>query len=277
MTTNAYRRNAASILVAALLLAGCSDGEPTKADKAAAASVPGAPPAGAADEAAKDAPASHVTEKNDLIEFVYSYPADAAQISELARALNGDREAKRGALVAAAQRDEAAAAKGDYPYRTHSHRQTWQRVTSTPRLLSLSSEIETYGGGAHGMQTFDTLIWDRNRRRQLKPLDLFQNSETFDAAVRESFCAGIKRAKAAKGITADDASDSPFGKCPPASAQTVWLGSSDGRYLDRMTIAIAPYAVGPYAEGSYKINVPVTGALVKVVKDEFARDFLPIN
>ena len=125
------------------------------------------------------------------------------------------------------------------------------------------------------MQTFDTLIWDRNRRKRMKPLDLFQSSAAFDAAVRDAFCAGIKRAKAAKGI--EEAPDSVFAKCPPASAQTLWLGSSDGRYLDRLTIAIAPYEIGAYAEGSYKINLPMTGALVKVVKDEFARDFLPIN
>src|SRR3546814_4152812 len=81
------------------------------------------------------------------------------------------------------------------------------------------------------MQSFDTLIWDRNRRKRMKPLDLFQSSAAFDAAVRDAFCAGIKRAKAAKGI--EEAPDSVFAECPPASAQTVWLGSSDGRYLDR--------------------------------------------
>jgi len=277
MTTETLWRNATSVLAGALLLAGCSDDKPTKAEKVAAASVPGAPSQGAADAAAKGAPASNVTENNDLIEFAYAYPKDAAQIAELAKALDGDRAAKREALIAAAQRDKAAAEKGEFPYRVHSHRQTWQRVTSTPRFLSLSAEIDSYAGGAHGMQSFDTLIWDRNRRKQMKPLDLFTNSEAFDAAIRDPFCAGIKRAKAAKGIVADEAPDSPFGKCPPASAQTIWLGSSDGRFLDRMTIAIGPYEIGPYAEGSYKINVPVTGALVKAVKDEFARDFLPIS
>jgi hypothetical protein len=277
MTTETLWRNATSVLSGALLLAGCSDDKPTKAEKMAAASVPGAPPGAAANEAAKGAPASNVTESNDLIEFVYAYPQEAAQIPELARALDDDRAAKREALVAAAQRDKDAAAKGEFPYRAHSHRQTWQRVTSTPRFLSLSAEIDAYAGGAHGNESFDTLIWDRNRRKQLKPLDLFQSGEAFDAAIRDSFCAGIKRAKAAKGITVDEAPDGVFAKCPPASAQTVWLGSSDGRFIDRMTIAIGPYEVGPYAEGSYKINVPVTGALVKAVKDEFARDFLPIS
>lgn len=277
MTIEKPWRKAIPLLAGALLLAGCSEDEPTRAEKIDAAAVPGAPSAGAADEAAKDAPPSNVSESNDLIEFAYSYPADAARIPELARLLDGDRAAKREALIAAAQRDKAAAEKGDYPYRGHTHRQTWQRVTDTRRFLSLSAEIETYAGGAHGMQTFDTLIWDRNRREQRKPLDLFRSGEAFDAAVREAFCAGIRRAKAAKGIVADETADSPFAACPPASAQTVWLGSSDGRYLDRMTIAIAPYEVGPYAEGSYKINVPMTGPVVKAVKDEFARDFLPIN
>ena len=275
MTIDTSWRNAIPILAGALLLAGCSEDRPTKADKVAAASVPGAPPQGAADEAAKNAAASNVSESDELVEFAYAYPVEAARIPELAKALDGDREAKREALIAAARRDKDAAEKDGYPYRKHSHRQTWQRVTSTPRFLSLSAEIETYSGGAHGMQTFDTLIWDRNRRKQMKPLDLFQSSAAFDAAVRDAFCAGIKRAKAAKGI--EEAPDSVFAKCPPASAQTVWLGSSDGRYLDRLTVAIAPYEIGAYAVGSYKVNLPLTGALVKVVKDEFARDFLPIN
>jgi hypothetical protein len=269
-------QNAIPFLVFALL-AGCSDEKPTPAEKVAAASVPGAPPGGAADMAAKNASASTVKEKNELIDFAYAYPREAAAIPELAKWLDSDRATKREALIAAAQRDKDAADKGELTFRPHSHLQTWQRVTSTPRFLSLSAEIETYMGGAHGMTNFDTLLWDRNRRTQLKPLDLFKSGEAFDAAIGDAFCAGIKRAKAAKGMTVDEAPDSPFAKCPPASAQTVWLGSSDGRYLDRMTIAIAPYEVGPFAEGSYKINVPVTGALVKAVKDEFARDFLPIN
>ena len=275
MMIDPHWRNAIPILAGALLLAGCSEDKPTQAEKIAAASVPGAPPEGAAGETAKQAPPSKGRENNELIEFAYSYPADAARIPELAKALDDDRAAKREALVAAAQRDKDAAEKEGFPYRKHSHLQTWKRVTSTPRFLSLSAEIGTYAGGAHGMQTFDTLIWDRNQRKRMKPVDLFESSAAFDAAIRDAFCAGIKRAKAAKGI--EEAPDSDFAECPPASAQTVWLGSSDGRYLDRLTIAIGPYEIGPYAEGSYKINVPMTGALVKVVRREFARDFLPIN
>jgi hypothetical protein len=267
----------APVLAAAALLAACSADKPSPAEEEAAARVPGAPPGAASDLRARRAAASDVRQNDDLIEFSYAYPRDAAAIPQLAEWLDNDRATRRDALLAAARRDRAAAEKAGFPYRRHSHLQKWQTVTNTPRFLSLSAEIDTYKGGAHGMTSFATALWDRNRARQLQPLDLFASGDAFDAAIREPFCAGIKRAKAAKGIVAEEAPDSPFARCPPASAQTVWLGSSDGRYLDRMTIAIAPYEIGPFAEGSYKINVPVTGALVAAVKDEFQRDFLPIN
>src|SRR3546814_8838083 len=139
------RRNAMPILAGALLLAGCSEDKPTKAEKVAAASVPGAPPQGAVDETAKNAPASNVSENNDLIEFSYAYPADAARIPELAKMLDEDRATTREALIEAAQRDKDAAEKDGFPYRKHSHLQTWERVTSTPRFLSLSAEIGKIG------------------------------------------------------------------------------------------------------------------------------------
>ena len=273
-----FRRHGAAVLVPALMLAACSaEPEPTPAEKAVAARVPGAP-AYAPNEVPLDrVAASNVREANDLIDFAYSYPREAAAIPKLAAWLDADRAAKRDALVAAAQRDQTAAARDDFPYHAHVHRQRWQRVTDTRRFLSLSSEIETYMGGAHGMTGFDTMLWDRNRAALRKPIDLFTSAAAFDAAVRDRFCDGIARAKAAKGIRPPTGDDGPFARCPPASAQTVWLGSSDGRSIDRMTIAIAPYEIGPFAEGSYTINLPVTRAVVEALKPDFARDFLPIN
>ncbi|ALJ12175.1 DUF4163 domain-containing protein [Sphingopyxis macrogoltabida] len=274
MTNLRHYPSAALLLSGALILTACSEKPDTPAEKAAAAAVPGAPPGGPADVAAKNAPASDVKEKNELVEFAYSYPAEAAQIPGLAAWLDNDRATQRDALVSAARRDQAAADKEGFPYYAHSHLQKWQRITSTPRFLSLSAEIETYMGGAHGMQTFDTLVWDRNRAKRLKPLDMFASGEAFDKAVNDDLCAAIERAKAARGVEwVRDGS--PFGKCPSAAAQTVWLGSSDGRYLDRLTIAIAPYEIGAYAEGSYKINLPMSQAIVHAVKPEYARDFLP--
>jgi hypothetical protein len=268
-------RFAAALVPAILLGSACSgEPEPTQAEKEAAAKVPGAPPGAVDDVKVANATASNVEEKSELMEFAYSYPLEAAQIPRLAEWLDSDRATKRDALIAESRRDQALAKKEGFPYRAHSHLQKWQRVTNTPRFLSLSSEIDTYTGGAHGMTNFDTLIWDRNTGEKRAPLDLFTSGAAFDAAIRDDFCAAIKRAKAAKGMQpADEESDSVFAKCPPASAQTVWLGSSDGRHLDRLTIAIAPYEIGAYAEGDYRINVPVTAKLVAVVKPDYARDF----
>lgn len=262
-------------LLAATLLVGCSGDEPSEAEKLAAATVPGAPPGGAADVRAENPAASNVKVSNDLIEFAYSYPREAAAIPKLADWLDNDRRVKRAALIAAAERDKAASEEAGFPYHPHSHLQTWQRVANTPRFLSLSSEIGTYMGGAHGMQSFDTLIWDRSQAKWIKPVDMFKSAAAFDNAVNDDLCAAIERAKALKGIIWSREPDSPFGECPSASAQTVWLGSSDGKYLDRLTIAIAPYEIGPYAEGSYKINLPMSRALVNAVKPDYARDFLP--
>lgn len=277
MTTRFHQPIAALLLASLPLLAACSQKAQTPAEKAAAAAVPGAPPGGADDVMARQATASNVREANDLVEFAYSYPVDAARIPALAKWLDNDRVVKRDALIAEARRDRAAAKKEGFPYHAHSYIQSWKRVTSTPRFLSLSSEIGTYMGGAHGMQSFDTLIWDRGSARRLKPLDLFTSPAAFDNAAKDDLCAGIERAKTARGVTWSREPGSPFSACPVPSAQTIWLGSSDGRYLDRLTIAIGPYEIGPYVEGSYTINLPMSGALVNAVKREYQRDFLPIN
>lgn len=268
-------RFAAAFVPAILLIAACSaEPEPTQAQKEAAAKVPGAPPGTIDDLKVADAAASNVEEKSELMEFAYSYPLEAAQIPRLAEWLDNDRATRRDALVAESRRDQALMKQEGFPYRAHSHLQKWQRVTNTRRFLSLSSEIDTYTGGAHGMTNFDTLIWDRNTGERRAPLDLFTSGAAFDAAIRDVFCAAIKRAKAAKGVQRpDEESDSVFAKCPPASAQTVWLGSSDGQHIDRLTIAIAPYEIGAYAEGDYRIDLPVTQKLVAAVRPDYARDF----
>lgn len=276
MTRIFPHRSAALLCMGALLVAGCSEkAAPTRAEKEAAASVPGAPLNGAADVAAKEATASKVEEKTDLIEFAYSYPVEAARIAGLAAWLDNDRAVQRAALVAAAERDRAAAAKEGFPYHAHSHLQSWQRVTDTPRFLSLSAEIGTYMGGAHGMQSFDTLVWDRNKATRLKPLDMFTSGAAFDKAANDDLCAGVERAKAARGVEWNRDTDSVSGKCPVASAQTIWLGSSDGKKLDRLTIGIGPYEVGPYVEGSYRIDLPMSAALIHALKPEYRGDFRP--
>lgn len=238
--------------------------------------MPGAPPSGGIDALVSNAPASNVREQNDLVEFAYSYPARAARVSGLAGWLDKDRETKRDALFAAARRDFETARQASLDYRPHSHLQQWRVAGDTQRFLSLASKIATYTGGAHGMSGFDSLVWDRRRSMALRPLDLFTSGEAFDAAMKPAFCEGIRRAKASRGAVTSEGADSPFDSCPAPSTQTIWLHSSDGLHFDRLTVAAAPYEVGPYAEGSYEIELGVTRALLGAVKPAYLGEF-PAN
>src|SRR3546814_16734646 len=106
---------------------------------------------------------------------------------------------------------------------------------------------------------------------------MFERAAAFDTAAKDDLGAAVERAKAARGVTWSRDPDSPFGQCPVPSAQTIWLGSSDGQYLDRLTIAIAPYAIGPSVEGRYKIHLPMSAAIVNAAKDDYRTNFLPLT
>lgn len=222
-------------------------------------------------ESAAAAPqASLVEQKDEALDFAFGYPAEAAAIPQLATLLNKERDELRAATTAEANQAMADAKTSNFPVRQYVLKQIWQKVAETPRFLSLSTEVESYTGGAHGMVSFAAKLWDRQKNVAVQPMDIFTSASAFDAAVKTPFCDGIIAAKKQKGIEIDTNPDSPFDLCPRASAQTVWLGSSDGQTLNRMTVAIGPYEVGPYAEGSYHIDIPITLAIARVVKPEYA-------
>lgn len=218
------------------------------------------------------AKASLVEQKGEALEFTYSYPAVAAAIPKLAAHLDKDRESKRAQTNSDALDAQADAKANGYPVHTHIFTQKWEKVAQTPRFLSLSSDVETYTGGAHGMVNFQAILWDRKDDVAVNPLDIFTSASAFDIAVEREFCAGIVAEKKKRGIEPLEADNEIFEACPRASQQTLWLGSSDGQQMDRMTIAIPAYIVGPYAEGNYRINVPISQAVAQVVKPQYAAD-----
>lgn len=267
----------ASALVIAAFFAGCSPGPDGTASDGMAkdGGVAAADLDGAADAATPPvmaARASLVEQKDDALEFRYGYPAEAAAIPNLARQLDKEREEKRTKAADQAQADRAQAIANNFPVRQHMLSQNWKKVAQTPRFLSLSSDVESYEGGAHGMVGFASLIWDRRKNEAVNPLDIFTSASAFDAAIEKDFCAGIAAAKRKKGIEPVNGGSDTFDICPRASEQTIWLGSSDGEQIDRLTIGITAYVVGPYAEGNYRINLPITAAVTRIVKPEYAAD-----
>ncbi len=275
------------ILGAALVLTSCSAADGTaQQDSTATASQGGAAAssassaASAATSASGDAAASAassaagsgvaVAEANDLFEFSFSYPAAAAAQPALAAWLDGERSKARAALEkqAAEARDEARA--GGFDFRAHMLSVEWQQVADLPGHLSLSADIASYGGGAHGNVAFASLLWDKAAAKGRTPIDLFTSAAAFDQAVGVRFCRALNRERAQRrGQAVPANSDSAFDRCISAAQQTLLLGSASGTAFDRMTVQIAPYAAGPYAEGAYSINLPVDAAVVAAVRPDY--------
>ncbi|PCD02751.1 hypothetical protein COC42_10315 [Sphingomonas spermidinifaciens] len=212
--------------------------------------------------------------KTDNYSFEYSYPAEAAAIPPLARWLAG----RRAALQAELDKDTAAFRKeaevGGFDFRPYDSTTSWQVVTDTPRLLSLSAEIYVYSGGAHGSPGFDALVWDKAAGRRLAPTELFVSSEAIQRAVGTAFCAEIDRLRQQRRGVPVVRSNDAFNNCPDVAEATLILGSTNRQKIDRIGLLVGPYVAGPYAEGTFEVTLPVTKALIGAAKpyyrDEFA-------
>ncbi|PNU02177.1 DUF4163 domain-containing protein [Novosphingobium guangzhouense] len=213
-------------------------------------------------------------EENDLYEFGYSYPDAAAALPGLRAMLDRKLDDTKGELVSSARSDKAEMAKDGFPYHAHSMQVDWKVVTDLPGWLSLSSEMYQYSGGAHGMSGFDTLLWDRGADTARKPLDLFTSQDALRNALRAPFCDGLDKAREGKrGEPVQRDSGQMFTECIDPTAQTLILGSTNGKTFDRIGVLVAPYEAGPYAEGSYEVTVPVTGKVMAALKPQYRSAF----
>ncbi len=266
-------------LAAAALLAGCSsapkreDGAASPATQAAAIATDAAP-ATASAAAATQGGARTVSKKTDLIFFDYSYPPEAGAIAGLRRQLDAQLDKDEAEFTGQAREGRADALKNNYPFRQYGYNKDWQVVANLPGWLSLSAEHYAFMGGAHGNTDFDTLLWDKQAQRARKPLSLFTSAAALEKLVQGDLCDALDRQRAKKrGEKLVRNQDDWSTACIGLDAATVILGSSNSRTFDRIGFLIPPYNAGPYAEGAYEVTLPVTPAIMRAVKPEFAQDF----
>jgi hypothetical protein len=266
------------VLFGLALIGGCKSEEaPPAAVASATARSPGAssqPGSNATAVASATAGgASKVEESTDLYEFDYSYPAEAGRIPALKAWLESERDKARKDLIEQATEGRAGAKESGFEYHPHAQSRVWEKVTETPRFLSLSAELYDYTGGAHPNHGYDSLLFDKVAGARLAPLALFVSPAAFDAVVQRRFCAlpDKERGKRRGEPVAGDGS--MFNDCIKPSEQTVILGSSNGRTFDKVGILVGPYAAGPYAEGNYEFTLPVTAALIEAVRPEYRAAF----
>lgn len=215
-----------------------------------------------------------VAEENDLYSFHYAYPAAVSHIPGLKALLDERLEAQRQQLDKDTRAFKLEAQADGFPYRAYDHHTDWAVVADLPGWLSLSAEQYAYTGGAHGMTTFDSLLWDRQADVPRVPLSLFQSPEALEAAVKPGFCGKLDRQRENKrGTRIDRANPGMFDECIGVASATVLLGSSNRRTFDRVGFLIPPYEAGPYVEGSYEVTMPVTRAVMEAVRPEFRESF----
>ena len=205
--------------------------------------------------------------------FAYSWPAEVSAIPPLAERLAAERD-----RALAEQKSEYAAAQEESPddcpgCGTRSSEVEWKVVADLPRFLSLSADISSYTGGAHGNYGTTALVWDREAEQRLKPVDFFRSPTALQGAISQRYCALLNEERERRRGAPVDPNDSYFGDCPGIEELSVLLGSSNGRTFDRIGFIADPYVAGSYAEGAYEVTLPVDTAVIDAVKPEFAKAF----
>jgi hypothetical protein len=262
----------APLFLSGLILAGCSQPAAPKQAEAVEQSAP--VPGRTGPEAESRAEAVAVEEENELFHFAYGWPAVASAVEPVRSLLTDESTRFHNELSRSAEAAQNDAAASGYPYRPLSFMKKWEQVASTPRFLSLSATTYTYEGGAHGMTTYDTLVWDRETGQAMRPIDMFPSAAALDDALRPVFCEILDHQRAEKRQEPVRRDDSAFNACiDPSTNGALILGSSDGKAIDRIGILIPPYNAGPYAEGSYEVTLPVTPQIIAALKPEYRNGF----
>ena len=57
----------------------------------------------------------------------------------------------------------------------------------------------------------------------------------------------------------------------------VFVGSSNRRTFNRLTLYAGPYVAGPYVEGAYEVDLNIDSAVLEAVKPEYRTAFTARN
>ena len=213
-----------------------------------------------------------VVRKSAALDFSYEWSADAAAIPSLDQRLYKQAKAALSDAQANALDDQQAAKQQKRPFNGHEYSMAWNTAGETPRLLSLTSNLGSFEGGAHPNSNFGSLLWDRKLNRAIGIGALFATATQFPAVTRPSYCKKLdaERAKRREG----EKLGGSFDQCPKYSELAIFPADKNGNgRFDRITFVASPYIAGPYVEGEYEITLPVTSAIIAALKPEYRASF----
>jgi hypothetical protein len=258
------------ILVLPLLLAACGPPPPSQPANQAAEKP------GASAKVAPAAPAARAFSaevKTDLIEFTFSWPAEAAAIPDLVRRFTTEMDKEKAELIAGAEEDKAMREKMKTEFHGFMATTAYETAGQSQRLLSLRSDGSGYTGGAHGYAGTSALLWDRQRKAEINFADLFADKANRDRLLTQRWCDALGKAREEKrGEPAGDGG--MFDDCPALNEISIIPADSDndGRF-DHLLLVASPYVAGPWVEGAYEIELAMTPDLISGLKAEYRPGF----
>ena len=214
-----------------------------------------------------------VEEKTDLIEFDFSWPAEAAAIPELVQRFTTEMSKARTELVGGAGEDKARRDEEGMDFHPFMSSTVYETAGQSPRLLSLRVDSGSYEGGAHGNFGVGTLLWDRQAKREIQFANLFVQPANRDRLLTQRWCDALNKAREEKRGE-PVGGGGLFDDCPGLDDIAIIPADSDkdGRF-DRLLMVASPYVAGPWVEGAYEIELSVTPDLVAGLKAEYQPSF----
>ncbi|MBX7535612.1 DUF3298 and DUF4163 domain-containing protein [Qipengyuania sp. GH1] len=205
--------------------------------------------------------------------FDYSWPAAVNRIPELAARFEADRAKQLAEQKGDWQEAIKASPEECGACRNRDFEKEWKVVADLDDWLSLSADFYVYTGGAHGNHGKSSLVWDRERKRGMKGVELFNSAVALETALGAKLCDALDQERAKRRgepVTRDGEWSTD---CPGIDEATVLVGSSDGTAFNRIGIYFGPYVAGAYAEGDYELDFPVNASVLDAVKPQFASAF----
>jgi hypothetical protein len=143
----------------------------------------------------------------------------------------------------------------------------WSIPVETPTLVTAVLEGYTYSGGAHGMPLHAALHLDPVTGRLLSPADLFRDESGWQALAQRVRAALYERVEEQLAETPaefrDDAREGSRqwideGTAPGPTHLGLFVPQVGARgEIESLLLVFPPYQVGPYAEGTHSVAIPL--------------------
>lgn len=259
------------ILTASIALALAACGQASESAPANQAEAP--PPAKPAEPPAPAAKAFVLDEKNDLIDFHFSWSAEAAAVPQLVERFQAEMKKAKAEITDMAKTERAWRQKEGLEFGGLQSSKDYTTSGQSERLLSLTSDFGAYTGGAHPNSGTSALLWDRQAAKEIKVSDLFAEAANRDRLLTQRWCDALNKAREEKRGE-PVGGDGMFDECPKLDEIAVVPTDKDGNgKFERLILTASPYVAGPYVEGSYEVELLVTADIIAVLKSDYRASF----